>query len=299
MKATEAIGSSSEPPHEQVESRPVIKSQTRLERPVFGSRSAFERRLNLIVEMAVTQFRLKYTGSVLGYVWSLMKPLMIFAIMYIVFSKLLRVGNGSPNFALQLLVAVVLWQFFAETTAVGLQAIVGNANLIRKAYFPRGSLLVAATLTSFMTLAINLALIVLVFLPLGRLDVSWRTLLFLPLIAELYLLALGASLVLSTLYVFFRDVAYIWEVTTQVLFYGSAVVYPLGFVPASIQRFIVLNPMAQIIEDIRHVLVTHRVPWAGSVLGPLWFAPLLIAALIMLVGWSAFKRWAPMFAENL
>jgi len=261
--------------------------------------SPLQRQYNLVRELAVTQFRLKYTGSVLGYIWSLAKPLMIFAIMYAVFSRLLRVGAGSPNFALQLLVAVVMWQFFSETTAVGLQSIVSNANVIRKAYFPRAILVIAATMTAFMTFLINFALIVIVFVPLGRLEVGWQSLWLLPLIIELYIVALGLSLLLSTLYVFFRDVGYIWEIGTQILFYGSAVVYPLGFVPSKIQRIIVLNPVAQIIEDVRHVIVTRQVPWSGAVLGVFWFAPMLVALAAALLGLWAFMRWSPQFAENL
>ncbi len=264
--------------------------------PASGS---LKRQLNLIRELAVTQFHLKYTGSVLGYIWSLAKPLMVFGIMYAVFSRLLRVGVGSPNFAIQLLVAVVLWQFFSETTAVGLQSIAANANLIRKAFFPRAVLVIAATLTAFMTFAINMALIMAVFLPLGRLDVGIQTLLLIPLITELYLFTLGVSLLLSTLFVFFRDIGYIWEVTTQILFYGSAVVYPLKFVSPQIQRFLVLNPMAQIIEDVRHVLVSQQLPWSEAVLGGLWFAPFVVVAAVALLGWWAFSRWSPDFAEHL
>jgi len=268
-------------------------------RPAAEEPSTLDRQYNLVRELAVTQFRLKYTGSVLGYVWSLAKPLMIFAIMYAVFSRLLRVGAGSPNFALQLLVAVVMWQFFSETTAVGLQSIVSNANVIRKAYFPRAILVIAATMTAFMTFLINFALILVVFIPLGRLEIGWQSLLLVPLIVELYVVALGLSLLLSTLYVFFRDVGYIWEIGTQILFYGSAVVYPLGFVPSKIQRLIVVNPVAQIIEDVRHVVVTRQVPLSGAVLGGYWFAPLLVTLAAALLGLWAFLRWSPQFAENL
>jgi len=255
--------------------------------------------LNLTRELAFTQFKLKYSGSVLGYLWSLAKPLMLFAIMYVVFSQLLRVGAGSPNFALQLLVAVVVWSFFAETTAIGLHSIVANSNLIRKAYFPRAILVWSATVTALMTFAINMGLILIVFGPIGRLDLRLETLMMIPLIVELYLVTLGASLLLATMFVFFRDVGYIWEIVTQVLFYGSGVVYPLGFLSPAFQRILVLNPMAQIIEDIRHGLVTQHVPWSATILGGAWLVPLLLALAVIVVGCWAFTRWEPRFAESM
>ena len=262
--------------------------------------SALARSLNLTRELAITQFKLKYAGSVLGYIWSLAKPLMLFAIMYAVFARLLRVGASSPNFAIQLLMGIIVWSFFSETTTGGLQSIVGNTHLVKKAFFPRSIIVISATLTAFMNFAINLGLLVLIAGLLGKLDLGGRSLWALPLVFELYALTLGAALLLATLYVFFRDVWYIWEISSQVLFYASAVVYPLAFVPPSLERVIALNPLTQIIEDLRHGLVTHQVPWTADVLGMNGlFVPLLIAAAVVLVGWIAFNHWSPRFAEYL
>src|SRR5258708_21908176 len=188
-------------------------------------RGALRRHANLTRELAVSQFKLKYTGSVLGYVWSLVKPLMLFATLYVVFSKLFHIDRGTTNFVFQLLIAIVLFTFFQETTSTAMNSIASNGNMIRKAYFPRAVLVVAATLSSLMTFTINMALIVIIGGALGRLSLGWQSLAAPLLFIELYLLVLGVALLLSSLFVFYRDLGHIWEIATQLLIYGSAVIY--------------------------------------------------------------------------
>src|SRR2546422_778330 len=103
----------------------------------------FRINVNVTRELAVTQFKLKYTGSVLGYMWSLVKPLMVFGVMYVVFAILLNTGRGTVNFPLQLLVGVVLWMFFAETTSTAVSAVASNGSLVNRAFFPRSILVLA------------------------------------------------------------------------------------------------------------------------------------------------------------
>src|SRR5580704_12325790 len=169
------------------------------------SRSEFQRNLNLIRELSITSFKLKYTGSALGYMWSLAKPLMYFGIMYLVFSILLKAGAGSFDFPVQLLVAIVAWTFFTEATSTAMNAVAGNGDLIRKAYFPRWILVVASTTSELLTLVINTVLVVVVTFAIGGLDLSWRSLLVPVYYLELILLVLGLSMLLSSLFVFFRD----------------------------------------------------------------------------------------------
>lgn len=262
----------------------------------------------------MTQFKLKYTGSVLGYVWSLLKPLMVFAIMYAVFDRLLHAGATSDRFTLQLLVGIVIWTFFSETTVTAVNAIVVNGNLINKASFPRAILVIASSLTALMTFAINLTLIVLIAGGARQLSLGWHSLLAVPLLLELYALVIGISLILSALFVFYRDLGHIWEIVTQLIFYGSAVVFPLSprFLchaapgqpaPTScgVVRLMASNPVAQIIEDLRHALVTQdpRVPWTETILGPAVAVPLLIVAAVVVIGVVLFRRLAPHFSESL
>ncbi len=250
----------------------------------------------------MTSFKLKYTGSVLGYLWSLLKPMMVFAIMYAVFDRLLHAGRTSDRFTLQLLVGIVIWTFFSETTVTAVNAIVVNGNLINKASFPRAILVIASSLTALMTFAINLTLIVVIAGALRQLSLGWHSLLAVPLLIELYALVIGISLILSALFVFYRDLGHIWEIFTQLLFYGSAVVFPLSReILHNKVELVALNPVTQIIEDLRHALVTQdpRVPWTATILGPAIAVPLLIVLAVVVVGVLLFRRLSPHFSESL
>lgn len=264
--------------------------------------SPVRRHLNLVRELAVTQFQLRYTGSALGYLWSLLKPALLFGLMYVIFVDLFHVGDTTPYFAIQLLLGIVLWTFFSECTAFSMQSIAGTGHLIRKAYFPRWIMVMAASLTSIFTFLINLALVIIVAILSRQIDLGLRIVWILPLLLELYLLALGISLFLAALYVQFRDVGHLWEVVSQVMFYGSAVVYPLSILghryPAAL-KIAACNPVAQIIEDMRHVVVTPQAPWTVDYLGGLYLVPLGITALAVIVGALTFRRLSPHFAENL
>jgi ABC-2 type transport system permease protein len=263
-------------------------------------KSITQRNLNLIRELSITQFKLKYTGSALGYVWSLVKPLMLFGIMYLVFSVLLHAGAGVPEFPVQLLFGIVLWTFFAESTTLAMNAIAGASDLIRKAYFPRWILVVSSTGSALLTFAINTLLVVLVTLLLGQLHLSWISLLAPFYIIELAILVLGLSLLLSALFVFFRDLGHIWEILSLVLFYGSAVVFPISRIHGSLLKIAGLNPIAQIIEDVRHSLIDlPKIPSMAALIGPLVLVPILITVATFVIGFVVFNQLTPRFAESL
>jgi ABC-2 type transport system permease protein len=277
-------------------------TETQSTRPTVASQVwpvSFRRTLNLTRELAITQFKLKYTGSVLGYAWSLLKPLLIFAILYVVFVHLLRFSSGV-HYTLQLLIGIVVWTFFAESVGISVGVIVANAGLIKKAFFPRTVLIIASTLTASMTFLINLTLIILIAAPLHQIDLGSQSLLAIPLIVELYVIILGAAFLLSSLFVFYRDLGHVWEISSQLLFYASAVVFPLTplFLHGK-ERILGLNPLAQIIEDVRHALVTPTAPWTANMLGWPVAIPLAGAAVIFLLGYYVFRRLTPRFAEQL
>ncbi len=259
--------------------------------------STLRRHINLTLELAWTQFKLKYTGSVLGYFWSLLKPLMLFSIMYAIFVVLFK--QRSNEFALQLLVGVVIFTFFTDATGVAMSSIAGAGHLIRKAYFPRGILVVASTITALLTMMINLTLIIAVATPLGHLHFGLRSLALPLLLVELYALALGFAFLLSALFVFYRDLGHIWEIVTQVLFYASAIVYPSTAVPARFRGIFFLNPLAQVIEDVRHAIVIDVVPWTATYVGPRLLVPLGLTVAVLGVGLLVFRRLTPVFAEYL
>lgn len=265
-------------------------------------RSAFQRNVNLVRELSITGFKLKYTGSALGYVWSLVKPMMLFGIMYLVFSQLLRVGQSDPDFPVQLLIAIVAWTFFTEATSTAMNAVAGNGDLIRKAYFPRWILVVASNTSALLTFAINTTLVVVVTLALGHLDLTLRSLLAPLYYLELIVLVLGLSLLLSALFVFFRDLGHIWEILSLVLFYGSAVVFPITLIKSKrLLDLAGLNPVAQIIQDLRYALVQPSAfnQSMGSLIGSLIIIPIALSLAALVVGFLVFSRLTPRFAESL
>jgi ABC-2 type transport system permease protein len=265
--------------------------------PASQRREEFQRNVNLARELAWTQFKLKYTGSVLGYLWSLVKPLILFSIMYTIFVVLFH--QRAHEFALQLLVGIVVFTFFTDCVGAGMSSIAANGNLIRKAFFPRSILVIASSLTAAMTFVINMTLIVVIATPLGHLSLGLRSMAVVPLVLELYVLALGLSLLLASLFVFYRDLGHIWEIFSQVLFYGSAVVYPATLVPARWTGIFFINPMAQIIEDVRHALVIPDAPWTSTYVGAKIAIPIFLTVTLLAGGLVVFRRLTPVFAENL
>jgi ABC-2 type transport system permease protein len=256
------------------------------------------RYVNLVRELALSNFKLKYTGSVLGYLWSLFKPLMYFGVLYVIFVDFFRLR--APDFPLQLFVAIVLFTFFSECTATALGSIAGNAHLIRKANFPLSALVVSNSVTALLTLAINLSLVVVVATPFGRLHLGLQSLVAPLLLVELYLFSLGVGMILASAYVFYRDLGHAWEVFLQVLLYGCGVVFPISVVPVKYLHFFFLNPLAQIIEDFRHALVTQTAaPWTVDLVGPVFFVPILLSVVVFAAGLLLFRRLAPLFAESL
>ncbi|HEX4578411.1 MAG TPA: ABC transporter permease [Candidatus Dormibacteraeota bacterium] len=259
--------------------------------------STLRRHVNLTLELAWTQFKLKYTGSVLGYFWSLLKPLMLFSILFAIFVVLFK--QRTNEFALQLLVGVVVFTFFTDATGVAMSSIAGAGHLIRKAYFPRAILVVASTITALLTMMINLTLIVVVATPLGHLHFGLYSAVLPLLLVELYALALGFAFLLSSLFVFYRDLGHIWEIVTQVLFYASAIVYPVVAVPERFRGLFFINPLAQVVEDVRHAIVISVVPWTADYVGVRILVPLGITAIVLVAGLLVFRRLTPVFAEYL
>jgi ABC-2 type transport system permease protein len=264
--------------------------------------SALQSNINLTRELAFTTFKLKYTGSVLGYAWSLVKPLLIFGVTYVVFAVFLLKGrtSSSENFPVELLLGVVVWTFFADATISSVSAIVGNGHMIRKAYFPRWIPVVASTLSATMTLAVNMALMFAVGIPLGWFHVGLHTLVLPLLFVELYFLVVGIGLLLSALFVFYRDLGHVWEISLQLLFYGSAIVFPFTLIhQPRFRMLLAFNPMAQIIEDMRRAVVTTAIPWSGQILGGLTFVPPLAVVAVFGLGFYVFRRLTPKFGEAI
>lgn len=257
----------------------------------------------LLRELVVTDFKLRYQGSALGYLWSILKPLFLFAILYIVFDRFLRLGRDIEHFPVYLLLGIVLWSFFTEATSNGLQSIISRGDLIRKINFPKYIIVISGTISSLINLAINL-LVVLVFVFINGVHISWESLLLIPLVTELYIFSLAIAFFLAALNVKFRDIGYLWEIFLQAAFYATPILYPLSMVIGVSElaaKLIMLNPVAQIIQDVRYVFVTHD----STTIYQLYNDSLVVAIPFIIVAlsvWLAswyFRKSAHSFAENI
>lgn len=255
----------------------------------------------LLRELVVTDFKLRYQGSILGYLWSLLKPLFLFAILYTIFGHFLRFGETIEHYPIYLLLGIVFWTFFTEATNQGLKAIVDRGELIRKINFPKYIIVISSTLSAFINLLLNLV-IVAVFIAFNGVDLHWSALLFPLYVIELYALALALAFFLSASYVKFRDVSHIWEVLLQGAFYATPIFYLVSLI-AKVSPFaaklLLLNPVAQIIQDSRYALVTHQTQTLPSLThNPfLIITPFLVVIAAIVLGSLYFRRRSPYFAE--
>jgi len=256
----------------------------------------------LLGELVKTDFKLRYQGSVLGYLWALIKPLMMFAILYVVFAKILRFGGDIPHYPVYLLAGTVFWNFFVECTQQGIHAIEVRGDLIRKISFPKYIVVVSATSTAVINVLINIG-VIMIFAMINGVWPSLSWLLVIPLLIELYLLALGISLLLGSINVKYRDIGSIWEVVTQALFYAVPVIYPLSMVMNSsviAAKIIMLNPVAQVIQDVRYNLITTETQTGWGLLGiKLGLIPLIIVFVIFIISVLFFRKRAKHFAEEV
>ncbi|MBQ8985539.1 ABC transporter permease [Candidatus Saccharibacteria bacterium] len=259
----------------------------------------------LLKELTKTDFKLRYQGSVLGYFWALLRPLMMFAILYIVFAKLLRFGSDIPHYPVYLLVGTTLWSFFTECTNQGIQAIIQRGELIRKICFPKYIVVVSATLTAVINLLINLV-VVIIFALINGVTPSPMWLIVPALILELYMLALGISFLLGAVNVKYRDITSIWDVLVQALFYAVPIIYPITMIAESsptAAKVILLNPISQIVQDIRYCLITDQTITTWSYVGEerfFWkFIPIAIVIIILIWGSWYFRKKSKKFAEEI
>lgn len=255
----------------------------------------------LLKQLVKTDFKLRYQGSALGYAWSLLRPLLLFAILYVVFVKFLRFQADIPHYAIYLLLGVVLWNFFAETTNLSLSSIVSRGDVIRKISIPRWTVVISSSLSALINLFLSL-IIVIFFMILNHADLL-RTSLLLPLILlQLYLFSLGLSLILATLYVKYRDISYIWEVCLQGLFYATPIIYPLSLITnPTFQKILLLNPAATAIQDARYVTVSHVTITTTALFGNFYYqlVPYVLSMVVLVIGVVYFRSQSKHFAENL
>ena len=257
----------------------------------------------LLSELTRTGFKLRYQGSVLGYLWALLRPLMMFAILYIVFAKLLRFGNDIPHYPVYLLAGTTIWSFFTECTSQGIQAMLTRGDLIRKISFPKYIVVVSSTMTAVINLLINLVVIV-IFALINGVTPSFTWLLVPFSLLELYALSLGISFLLGAINVKYRDVMSIWDVCIQALFYAVPIIYPVTMIANTSQlaaKVILLNPIAQVIQDVRHNLVTvESITTWNYLSNPVaMIVPIIITVAVLALGAVYFRGASKFFAEEI
>jgi len=255
----------------------------------------------LVRELVRTDFKLRYQGSVLGYAWSLLRPLLLFIILYIVFVKFLKLGSSIPHYPVYLLLGIVIWNFFLEMTTQSLGSIVGRGDLIRKIRIPRWIIIFSSSLSSVINLLLNMVVII-IFMILNHVDLLATTLWLPVILLEVYVFALGLSLFLSAMFVKFRDVGYIWEVILQAGFYLTPILYPLALIPnVTFQKIILLNPMAQAIQDARWSSITHETLIPSTLFQGGWYMyiPFVIVMASLAGGLLYFRKESKYFAENI
>jgi ABC-2 type transport system permease protein len=257
--------------------------------------------LHLTWTLAVTDFKLRFFGSILGYVWQLMRPLMLFAVLYFVFSEFVKIGQQAPNFAVVLLLGIVTFTFFADATSGAISSLVDRENLVRKIHFPRMVVPLSVVLTAFFNFLINLVAVA-IFAMANGIEPRLSWLQFPLLILVLGIWAVGIAMLLSALYVRARDVHPIWEVATQAMFYASPVIYPIEAIPKpEWGHLVMLNPLAVIIQQNRHAVIDPNAPTAIGAMGETWHIALPIGLMVVTIalGFWIFNREAPKIAEQI
>ena len=257
----------------------------------------------LLKELTKTDFKLRYQGSVLGYLWALLRPLMMFAILYVVFAKLLRFGNDIPHYPVYLLCGTTMWSFFTECTSQGIQSIIARGDLLRKISFPKYIVVVSSQLTAVINLLINLV-VVIIFALINGVTPNWTWFLAIPIIFELYLLSLGLAFLLGSINVKYRDITSIWDVIVQALFYAVPIIYPISMVASTsttAAKVILINPIAQAIQDMRYSLITTETVTTWNYIQTPYYViiPITIVVFVLILGAITFRKKSKFFAEEV
>jgi len=264
----------------------------------------------LLKALVKTDFKLRYQGSLIGHLWSILKPLMQFTVMYIVFIQFLKFGKEVPNFAVALLLGMVIWGFFAEATSTSLTSIVMRGDLLRKVSFPKEIIVLSVTVNAFINFLINLV-VVLFFSLINHVEVSNYVFLAPLYIFPLFAFSLGVSFILATIFVYFRDIGPLWEVVMQAGLYMTPIIYPVSQITGTdilsslhvsdkeIISVMFMNPLATIIQDLRHILINPANQTIGEFINHSWIIsiPYILPFVVLIIGYIIFKKHAKKFAE--
>jgi len=246
---------------------------------------------NLIWVLAWVEFKQRYKNSVLGYFWSLLEPLLMLSVLYIIFSNLMKVQ--VEHYQLFLLQGIIMWNFFSRATSMGLMAIIGKPHLVQKVYFPRDILVISGCTTALL-MSIFESVVFIGFMLFFQIPLSVNIIVLPVIIFLFFIIALGASMALAALNVYYRDIQYIWALVLQVGFFATPILYPLTVFPPLLFRVLSYNPIAQILYLARDVTLYSKVPNLAS-----FSYAVVISIVILGIGYTIFSRLEPKFAEEL
>jgi ABC-2 type transport system permease protein len=254
----------------------------------------------LLYLIAVNEFKRTYFGTVLGYLWTLARPLMLFGVLLAVFTQVFRIGSEVPHYPVLLLFNIVLFGFFQEATGIAVTSIVGQEGVVRKTQFPRLVIPLAVVLTSLFNLALNLIVVFIFILAFG-VTPMWTWLLFPVILLLLIVITTAVSMIVAALYPRFRDMAIIWSVASTVLFYATPILYPVDKVPSTLRDIILLNPLAPLFEVARKWMIDPSAAGPAAVAGGYahLIAPAAIFAGVCVLAVWVLNREAPRIAEEL
>ncbi|BBA92861.1 ABC transporter permease [Streptococcus ruminantium] len=258
----------------------------------------------LLREMVKTDFKLRYQGSLIGHLWSILKPFMMFTIMYLVFVRFLKFDDGTPHYAVSLLLGMVTWNFFTEATNMGMLSIVSRGDLLRKISFPKELIVISSIVGAAINYGINIA-VVMLFAIINGVQLDFGILMLIPAFLELIVLATGVALILSSLFVKYRDMGPIWEVVLQAGMYSTPIIYSITYIiqrgHTGVAKVMMMNPIAQIVQDLRHHIVYDGATISWDIYEAKWMVaiPYVLSILIFVVGYTIFKKNSKKFAEIL
>lgn len=247
--------------------------------------------LELIKEFTIDNFKLKYKNAVVGYLWSVLAPLLMLITLYIVFSIIMRLD--IPHYQLFLLLGVILWNYFSEATTTSMNSLYIYSSIIKKMNFPLYIFIVGSCLSSFLTLTINLLIFFLMMI-IFKVSFHLTAFMFILYLTELLILTVGVSLILSSLHVKYRDIYHIWSILLLMGFWVTPIIYPETWIPLSFRRYCMLNPMARLIKESRNALIYNYIPSLKQLV--ITFIGTII---VFILGIITFKKRYKKFAEEL
>ncbi len=251
--------------------------------------------------MVRSDFKLRYQNSVLGYLWSLLRPLLLSVTLYVVFVKFLHISGNIRHYPSYLLLGIMCWTFFLEITMGGVGAVVAKGDLIRKISIPRYLTVLSTSASALINFSLNIVVLIGI-MAFNGVEVQTKFVFLVPLLLiELYVYALAIGFILSAAFVKFRDLSFIWEVFTQMYFYLTPILYPMSLILVrhSEGRYILLNPLAQVIQDLRYIMVTPQAETAWAQTGRLAVVPLVFILLLSIFAVKYFRKESKTFAENV